>query len=45
MDYKFLAGIATGIVISIPVCVIGLYYIYLRISAHEQKTIDHFGRG
>nr|WIL96159.1 P3a protein [Carrot polerovirus 1] len=45
MDYKFLAGIATGFIIAVPICVIGLYYIYLRISSHVRQIVNEFGRG
>ncbi|WBK70956.3 putative P3a protein, partial [Cnidium polerovirus 1] len=45
IDYKFLAGISTGIIISIPICVIGLYYIYLRISSNVRSIVNEYGRG
>nr|WIL96167.1 P3a protein [Carrot polerovirus 2] len=44
MDYKFLAGIATGIIIAIPVSALGLYYIYLKISTHVREIVNEYGR-
>ncbi|DAZ87628.1 TPA_asm: Protein 3a [Trachyspermum ammi polerovirus] len=45
MDFKFLAGIATGFILAVPICVTGLYYIYLRISAHVRSIVNEYGRG
>ncbi|YP_009186831.1 protein 3a [Carrot red leaf virus] len=45
MDYKFLAGTATGFILAIPICVIGLYYVYLKISSNIQSIVNEYGRG
>lgn len=45
IDYKFLAGTATGFILAIPICVIGLYYVYLKISSNIQSIVNEYGRG
>nr|WIV69438.1 P3a protein [Stellaria aquatica mottle polerovirus A] len=45
MDYKFLAGVLIGILITIPVSVVGLYFIYLKISSHVRAIVNEYGRG
>ncbi|SCO64873.1 P3a [Torilis crimson leaf virus] len=45
IDYKFLAGIATGFILAVPICVIGLYYVYLLISSNIRSIVNEYGRG
>nr|CRL92752.1 P3a [Pepo aphid-borne yellows virus] len=45
MDYKFLAGFASGFLLSIPLSAAGLYLIYLKISAHVRSIVNEYGRG
>nr|WBR18980.1 protein 3a [Cowpea polerovirus 1] len=44
MDYKFLAGFASGFISSIPVSVVALYIVYLRISSHVRSIVNEYGR-
>ncbi|QBF54046.1 P3a [Zucchini aphid-borne yellows virus] len=45
MDYKFLSGFAFGFLTSIPVSTLGIYLIYLKISAHVRSIVNEYGRG
>ncbi|UKD40724.1 P3a [Tobacco polerovirus 2] len=44
MDYKFLSGFALGFLSSIPISIAGLYFIYLKISAHVRAIVNEYGR-
>ncbi|YP_009179357.1 protein 3a [Cereal yellow dwarf virus RPS] len=44
MDFKFIAGFATGFISSIPISVLGVYYVYLRISTHIREIVNEYGR-
>ncbi|DAZ87471.1 TPA_asm: protein 3a [Cardamom polerovirus] len=39
MDFKFLAGFLIGILITVPVIVIGVWCFFLRASDHVRKII------
>nr|CZQ50747.1 P3a [Pepper leafroll virus] len=45
MDYKFLAGFASGFLSAIPLSVAGIYLVYLKISAHVRAIVNEYGRG
>nr|SCO64860.1 unnamed protein product [Wild carrot red leaf virus] len=45
IDFRFLSGLAVGFIISIPISVISLYFIYLKVSAHVQQIVNEYGRG
>ncbi|ULN99195.1 accessory movement protein P3a [Pterostylis polerovirus] len=45
MDFKFLAGVLSGIIISIPIIIFGVYTIYLKISHHVRSIVNEYGRG
>ncbi|UKD40703.1 P3a [Tobacco polerovirus 1] len=45
MDYKFLAGFASGFLTAIPISVVGIYIVYLRISSHVRSIVNEYGRG
>nr|QLJ58262.1 P3a [Cotton leafroll dwarf virus] len=45
MDYKFLSGFTAGFLVAVPISTVGLYSIYLRISAHVRQIVNEYGRG
>ncbi|QPM98564.1 P3a protein, partial [Phasey bean mild yellows virus] len=45
IDYKFLAGFSSGLLAAIPVTVVGLYFVYLKISSHVRAIVNEYGRG
>nr|BDG82427.1 P3a protein [Cynanchum yellow mottle-associated virus] len=45
MDFKFLAGFCAGCLTAIPVVTLGLYLIYLKVSANVRQIVNEYGRG
>nr|WBG54147.1 P3a protein [Beet western yellows virus] len=45
MDFKFLAGFASGFLAAIPISVAGIYLVYLKISTHVRSIVNEYGRG
>ncbi|USV27788.1 P3a, partial [Soybean chlorotic leafroll virus] len=45
IDFKFLAGFSSGLLTAVPVTAIGLYFVYLKISAHVRSIVNEYGRG
>ncbi|YP_009179364.2 protein 3a [Melon aphid-borne yellows virus] len=44
-DFRFVAGFTSGFLAAIPLCALGLYLIYLKISAHVRSIVNEYGRG
>lgn len=44
-DYELLAGVGVGIILITPVIVVGIYFIYLKISKHVRGIVNEYGRG
>lgn len=44
LDYKLLAGVLIGVIITTPLVIIAAYLAFLKISAHIRAIVNEYGR-